>query len=108
MAASRPYVPDTIAAFFSGIGSATGYYDANGQYARGGVTVSGTPSELTGLMSIIGGSGAGLTLSGARTGLTAACPGGGDPAAADGSNPWSSPDTLPATGQLCDPADDAH
>jgi hypothetical protein len=43
-------------------------------------------------------------LNGARSGLVATCPGGGGQPAADGSNPWTSPDVPSGTGVLCNPA----
>jgi len=47
-----------------------------------------------------------LPAGGERTGLLAACPGGGNPPAGDSSNPWTQPDVLPGFGALCNPGDD--
>jgi phospholipid/cholesterol/gamma-HCH transport system substrate-binding protein len=89
----RPYSPDLIAGLFSGFGgSMSGYYDANGHYARiefmygGGSQPGGVEPPLPGY----------------QTGLTARCPGGAVEPAPDRSNPW----TDPGTDGLCDPKQD--
>jgi phospholipid/cholesterol/gamma-HCH transport system substrate-binding protein len=104
----RPYAPDVVAGFFNAFGGAAGgFYDANGHYLRSNVVVSGTGSSLTGLLSLLGGLTSKLPpLSGGRTGMLARCPGGGSPPASAGGNPWTAPDVLPATGGICDPAND--
>ena len=108
----RPYAPDMVAGFFNGVvGSSAGSYDANGHYLRNEALVQGGGSSLTGLLNALSGqagaapSGPGPT-GGERTGLLAPCPGGGNPPAADASNPWTSPDLLPGAGPLCTPGDD--
>lgn len=107
----RPYAPDMVAGFFNGVdGAAAGAYDANGHYVRNELLVQGGGSSLTGLLNLLsgktGGSAGPLPSGGERTGLLAPCPGGGNPAAADRSNPWTSPDLLPGAGTLCKPSDD--
>jgi phospholipid/cholesterol/gamma-HCH transport system substrate-binding protein len=112
LAGLRPYVPDVVAGFFTGVGGGDGgNYDANGHYLKGGVVISAGGNTLTGLLNTLGGLLGGVTgsltgIGSGRTGLIAPCPGGGGPPAADGSNPWTSPDIPAATGTLCNPADD--
>jgi ABC-type transporter Mla subunit MlaD len=104
----RPYAPDSVAGFFNGNGGASGgTYDANGHYLKGLLTFQGNGgSSLTGLLNLLGklSSSAG-PYNGERSGLLAPCPGGGNPAAPDRSNPWNSPDTLPQVGKVCNPGD---
>jgi hypothetical protein len=108
VAGLRPYAPDVIAGFFNGVGGAEGgAYDANGHYLKAMATVQGGGSSLTGLFNLLGTTTGALgPLDGERTGLLAPCPGGGNPPASDASNPWTSPDVLPKTGKLCNPAHD--
>ncbi|MGE5617549.1 MAG: MlaD family protein [Candidatus Woesearchaeota archaeon] len=108
----RPYAPDMVAGFFNGTdGSPSGVYDANGHYLQTEALVQGGGSSLTGLANLLsgvaGGGPAGPTPSGGeRNRLLAACPGGGNPPAADASNPWTQPDLLPGVAALCKPNDD--
>jgi phospholipid/cholesterol/gamma-HCH transport system substrate-binding protein len=108
----RPYVPDVVAGFFSGVGGAAGgNYDANGHYLKSLAVVQAGGSTLTGLLNTVGAligttTGSITGLNGARSKITAPCPGGGAPPSSDGTNPWTSPDTLPGIGTLCNPADD--
>jgi phospholipid/cholesterol/gamma-HCH transport system substrate-binding protein len=112
LAGLRAYAPDVIGGFFNGVGGASGAtYDANGHYIKSLLTIEAAGASLTGLLSAIGsllGTTVGTVtgLNGARTNITAACPGGGAPPAGDGSNPWTQPDIPAATGTLCNPADD--
>jgi phospholipid/cholesterol/gamma-HCH transport system substrate-binding protein len=108
LAGLRPYTPDVISGFFNGVGGATGgSYDANGHYLKSLLTLEGGGSSLSGLASLLGGITSSLgAFKGGRTRLLAPCPGGGNPAAADHSNPWITPDVLPGTGNVCDPQDD--
>ena len=111
LAGLRPYTPDVVAGFFNGVGGATGgTYDANGHYLKSELTVQGGGGSLTGLTSLLGSSVAQLVgpFNGGRVQQIAPCPGGGNPPAADRSNPWTSPDLLPKTSPppLCDPSHD--
>ena len=93
----RPYAPDLVAGLYNGFGGVTsGYYDANGHYAR--IAANWGAGALPGLGSAFPIPEAdGLV--GYRTGLDARCPGAAVEPAPDGSNPWvPSPD-------LCDPED---
>ena len=102
LAGLRPYAPDVISGFFEGIGgNAGGTYDANGHYLRTGVELGA--GSLSGLASLLNTVLSSLpTLNGARLEITAACPGGASEPAADGSNPWNTPDTGVTE---CNPAD---
>jgi phospholipid/cholesterol/gamma-HCH transport system substrate-binding protein len=110
LAGLRPYTPDVISGFFNGVGgSAGGNYDANGGYLKSLLTIQAGGGTLTGVLSTLGSLLGGLLgpvtgLTGARTDLLAPCPGGGSPPGA--TNPWTAPDLLPTTGNLCNPADD--
>src|SRR5206468_1024864 len=93
----RPYAPDLIAGLFSGFGgSMSGYYDANGHYARIQF-LYGAGSQAGSVEPPPAGPFAGF-----KTGMNARCPGGAVEPAADGSNPWS------PTGDagVCDPKQD--
>jgi phospholipid/cholesterol/gamma-HCH transport system substrate-binding protein len=106
----RPYTPDVVAGFFNGVGGATaGSYDANGHFLHGEVAIQGGGTTLTGLFNLLGRQLSKIgPFNGERTGLTAPCPGGGQTAAADHSNPWNTPDVLKRVGNICDPADDTR
>jgi phospholipid/cholesterol/gamma-HCH transport system substrate-binding protein len=112
LSALRPYAPDVVAGFFTGVGGADGgNYDANGHYLKALAVVQAGGSTLTGLLNTLGSLLGGVTgpitgLDGVRSKITAPCPGGGAPPTADGTSPWTTPDTLPGIGTLCNPADD--
>jgi phospholipid/cholesterol/gamma-HCH transport system substrate-binding protein len=114
LAGLRPYTPDAVAGFFNGVGGAEGgSYDANGHYLKALLAVQAGGSTLTGVLNVLGKLLGKVTpsmtaLGGARTGLTAPCPGGGSPPAWDSSAPWTKPDIPAATGNLCNPADDQN
>ncbi len=95
LAGLRPYAPDLVAGLFNGFGGVTsGFYDANGHYAR--IASEFGAASASGLGSLIPTPPAG-DLAGLRTGLTARCPGSAAEPAADGSNPWVDDPSL------CDP-----
>jgi phospholipid/cholesterol/gamma-HCH transport system substrate-binding protein len=108
LAGIRPYAPDVVQGFFSGVGGASGgSYDANGHYLKSELELQPNGGgSLAGLLSLLGPLTGSLgPFNGGRTHLLSPCPGGGGPPAADGSNPWNNPDLLPKTGKLCTPAD---
>ncbi len=85
----RGYSPDLLGGFFEGFGgNQSGYYDANGHFARIELAL-GPGSDPTGL----------ATLPGYRTGLDARCPGAASEPVPDGSTPFVPPDSP----NLCDP-----
>jgi ABC-type transporter Mla subunit MlaD len=106
LAGLRPYAPDAVAGFFGGVGGYSGgYYDANGHYTRVESTLgSGSFDSLVTLLNGV----LGLlpSFNGTRYGLLAPCPGGAVEASPNGGNPWTTPDVLPGTGNLCNPAND--
>ncbi len=106
LAGLRPYVPDVTTGFFNALGGSDGQgYDANGHFIRLNILLTGSANALQGALGIIGG----LLPSGLGTGnppALARCPGGGAPPSPDGTSPWTAPDVLPATGTICNPADD--
>jgi phospholipid/cholesterol/gamma-HCH transport system substrate-binding protein len=82
VAGLRPYSPDLVAGLFAGLGGSTsGYYDANGHFAR--VSFAFGAGGLPGLIPAPPSG----QLGGFRTGLTARCPGSAAEPAADNSNP---------------------
>jgi phospholipid/cholesterol/gamma-HCH transport system substrate-binding protein len=93
----RPYTPDLLAGFFEGFtGNASGYYDANGHFAR--ILVNLGPGTPTG--GVVATSG-GANAAGYRTGITARCPGAATEPAFDSSNPFVPSDA----GNLCNPSE---
>jgi phospholipid/cholesterol/gamma-HCH transport system substrate-binding protein len=111
----RPYAPDVVGGFFNGVGGSTGgAYDGNGHYLKTELILSGSGASLTGLLSVLGTTlsqiAPGLPGGTGRIRLLAPCPGGGNPPAADSSNPWISPDLLPgaAPAGVCNPANDQN
>ena len=92
----RPYTPELIDGFFSGLGRAAGYYDANGHFARIGLV--GGSTALTGILS--GGNPAVVDSANLRRRLYDRCSGGAAEPAQDKSNPYIEDPSI------CDPADD--
>ncbi len=103
----RPYAPDLVGGFFNGVGGSTGAsYDANGHYLKSLLAVQPGGASLTGLLGLLGSATSSIgPFSGTRYGLHSPCPGGGNPPAPDGSNPWTSPDVFSGI-TACNPADD--
>ena len=90
----RPYTPEIVNGVLSGLGArATGYYDANGHFAR--IQVNQPPNAVAGLFNAPQG------LGGFETHKTFRCPGGADDPADDGSNPY-----IEKPGS-CNPEDDS-
>lgn len=84
---ARPYVPDVIGGLFNGFGGTTsGYYDANGHYAR--ISFQGSNVTLTGLGTLVPRPPEQQGLTGFRTGVRKRCPGAGTQPAEDGSSPY--------------------
>jgi hypothetical protein len=103
LAGLRDYGPDLLLGVINGLaGISSGNYDAVGHYVRLEFAqpfqtfLGGTFGDTFGtLLHNLGGS-----LFGLRTHITAICPGGNEPPAADGSSPW-----IPSK-SICNPADD--
>lgn len=77
----RPYTPEIVNGVLGGLGGrATGYYDANGHFAR--IQVNQPPNAVAGLFNAPQGIG------GFETRKTFRCPGGADDPADDRSNPY--------------------
>jgi phospholipid/cholesterol/gamma-HCH transport system substrate-binding protein len=104
LAGVRPYAPEVVAGFFGGVGGYSGgYYDANGHYVR--ISPLFGPGGFSGLLGLLNGVQSQLPLfNGTRFGVLAPCPGGAVEASPNGGNPWNSPDVLPATGSICNVA----
>jgi phospholipid/cholesterol/gamma-HCH transport system substrate-binding protein len=100
----RPYAPEVVAGFFGGVGGYSGgYYDANGHYVR--ISPLFGPGGFSGVLSILNGILSQLpAFNGTRFGVLAPCPGGAVEASPNGGNPWNTPDLLPGTGSVCNPA----
>jgi phospholipid/cholesterol/gamma-HCH transport system substrate-binding protein len=94
----RPYSADLVTGLFKGFGGETsGYYDANGHFAR--ISAHGSQGASNGVNSLFPPSSL-PSAAGYRKGIVARCPGGAVEPASDGSNPWI-PDP-----SLCNPHDD--
>ena len=84
---ARPYVPDLIGGFVNGFGgTAGGYYDANGHYAR--ISAQASVYSQTGGGSLIPLPEGQRGLTGYRKNLDKRCPGASTQPLADGSNPF--------------------
>ena len=85
----RSYTPDLLGGFYEGFGgNETGYYDANGHFAR--IELEAGPGSDPGGLA---------KLPGYRTGLDARCPGAASEPVPDGSAPYVPADSP----DLCDP-----
>ncbi len=106
LAGLRPYAPEVVSGFFGGVGGyAGGYYDANGHYVR--ISPEFGAAGFTGILSLLNATLSQLPgLNGARFAQLAPCPGGAVEASPSGGNPWTNPDVLPSTGNVCDPSND--
>ena len=94
----RPYGTDLVTGLFKGlVGQSSGFYDANGHFAR--ISAHGNSGTSNGVNSLFP-VGTTPNEAGYRKGVVARCPGGAVEPAADGSNPWI-PDL-----SLCNPHDD--
>lgn len=77
----RPYTPEIVNGVVSGLGArASGYFDANGHFAR--IGVNQPPNAVSGFFNSSG------QIGGFQTGQTRRCPGGAAEPADDGSNPY--------------------
>jgi phospholipid/cholesterol/gamma-HCH transport system substrate-binding protein len=91
VSALRTYLPDTVSGLINGFGgTAGGYYDANGHYAR--ISFAGGPYSINPAGSVLPSPPSDGSLSGYRSGITARCPGAATQQAGDKSNPWITPD----------------
>lgn len=89
----RPYTPEVVNGVLGGLGSrATGYFDANGHFAR--IQFNSPPNAIAGTFNN------GQGMGGFETGQTFRCPGGATQPADDGSNPYIEDP------RDCDPEDD--
>lgn len=105
LAGIRPYAPEVVSGFFGGVGGYSGgYYDANGHYVR--ISPLFGPGGFSGVLGILNANVSQLpAFNGTRFGVLAPCPGGTVEPSPNGGNPWNDPDVLPATGSVCNPAD---
>ena len=84
---ARPYTPDVIGGLVNGFGgTTTGYYDANGHYAR--ISFHSSVYSADGLGSLIPSPPSQQGLTGYRKRVTRRCPGGGVQPHRDRSNPY--------------------
>jgi phospholipid/cholesterol/gamma-HCH transport system substrate-binding protein len=105
LAGIRPYAPEVVAGLFGGVGGyGGGYYDANGHYVR--ISPLFGPGGFSGVLGLLNGVASQLPrFNGTRFGVLAACPGGAVEPSPNGGNPWNNVDALPASGNVCNPAD---
>lgn len=88
----RPYTPDVLGGLVNGFGgTTTGYYDANGHYAR--ISFQGSPYSLNNLGSLAPVPPTRDGMTGYRKGITARCPGAAAQPAGDKSNPYVTSET---------------
>jgi phospholipid/cholesterol/gamma-HCH transport system substrate-binding protein len=102
---ARAYTPDIMNGFGK-VGMTTGYYDANGHYARISLSDLNIFNDTLGELKPISPSEQ-FNVFGSSAGVKRRCPGGGTQQAADGSNPFVEP---PFTGSgvtaaQCNPSD---
>ena len=102
---ARAYTPDIFNGFAK-LGQVTGFYDANGHYARVSFSNLNIFNYSAGELEPIPPSQQYETLAGAET-VKRRCPGAGTQPAADGSNPFVEPPFTGsgATSSQCNPAD---
>ena len=102
---ARSYTPDLFNAI-GGLGTATGYYDGNGNYVRASASALNLFKDEGGTLTPLNRSEA-LSPFGSEAGVREPCPGGGTQKAPDASNPFTDP---PFSGSSvssseCNPAD---
>jgi phospholipid/cholesterol/gamma-HCH transport system substrate-binding protein len=84
---ARPYAPDVVGGLLNGFGGSTsGYYDANGHFAR--ISFHSSAYSGQGLLSFLPAPGSTDGLAGFRKGVFRRCPGAGTQPLQDGSNPY--------------------
>ena len=87
LAEARPYAPDVVGGLLNGFGGSTsGYYDANGHYAR--ISFHSSVYSGNGVLATLPRPGQSDGLAGFRSRIFRRCPGAGTQPHPDGSNPY--------------------